>query len=92
MRQFLRGWAKNKSGIYKVEKERLLQIINELDLRAETSLLNMFDQNIKIEVEMKLKALLREEEMKWALRSKVSKIVQGDDSTQLFHRIANGER
>uniref|UniRef100_A0A453JJ14 Uncharacterized protein n=1 Tax=Aegilops tauschii subsp. strangulata TaxID=200361 RepID=A0A453JJ14_AEGTS len=61
LRQFLRGWAKNKSGIYKVEKERLLQIINELDLRAETSLLNMFDQNIKIEVEMKLKALLREE-------------------------------
>uniref|UniRef100_A0A453JJC1 Uncharacterized protein n=1 Tax=Aegilops tauschii subsp. strangulata TaxID=200361 RepID=A0A453JJC1_AEGTS len=74
LRQLLRGWAKNKSGIYKVEKERLLQIINELDLRAETSLLNMFDQNIKIEVEMKLKALLREEEMKWALRSKVSKI------------------
>uniref|UniRef100_A0A453HI58 Uncharacterized protein n=1 Tax=Aegilops tauschii subsp. strangulata TaxID=200361 RepID=A0A453HI58_AEGTS len=71
LRQFLRGWAKNQSGLYKVEKERLIQIINELDLRAETTLLNMSDRNIKNEAGKKLQALPREEEMKWALRAKL---------------------
>ena len=39
LRQFLRGWAKHQSGIYKVEKERLTRIINELDVKAESILL-----------------------------------------------------
>ena len=29
--------------------------------------------------------------MKWALRAKVRKIVQGEDNTQFFHMIANGK-
>ena len=91
LRQFLRGWAKNQSGIYKVEKERLTQIINELDVKAESTLLNMSERNIMNEAEKKLQALMREEEMKWALRAKVSKIAQGDDNTQFFHMIANGK-
>uniref|UniRef100_A0A452Z2Y9 Uncharacterized protein n=1 Tax=Aegilops tauschii subsp. strangulata TaxID=200361 RepID=A0A452Z2Y9_AEGTS len=74
LRQFLRGWAKNQSGIYKVEKERLTQIINELDVKAESTLLNIFERDIKKEAEKKLQALMREEEMKWALRAKIFKI------------------
>ena len=38
-----------------------------------------------------LRALLREEELKWALRAKVLKVVQGDDNTQFFHMIVNGK-
>ena len=34
---------------------------------------------------------MRDEELKWALRSKVRKVVQGDDNTQYFHMIANGK-
>jgi hypothetical protein len=37
LRQFLRGWAKNLSGVYKKEKERLTLLIDELDLKAETT-------------------------------------------------------
>ena len=40
---------------------------------------------------MRLKELFREEELKWALRAKVRKIVQGEDNTQFFHMIANGK-
>jgi hypothetical protein len=36
LRRFLRGWAKNLSGKYKKEKERLLNIIDALDIKAET--------------------------------------------------------
>ena len=59
----------------------MTRIINELDVKAESILLNTFDRDIKNEAEKKLQALMREEEMKWALRAKVSKIVQGDDNT-----------
>ena len=60
-------------------------------MKAESTLLNISERDIKNEAEKKLQALMREEEMKWALRAKVSKIVQGDDNTQFFHMIANGK-
>jgi hypothetical protein len=40
LRLFLRGWSRNLSSEYKKEKERLLNIINTLDLKAETTPLN----------------------------------------------------
>ena len=45
----------------------------------------------KLDAEMRLKELLREEESKWALRAKVRRVVQGDANTQFFHLIANGK-
>ena len=91
LRQFLRGWAKNQSGIYKAEKERFINLINELDLKAESALLDAAEQEIKMNVEMKLRELLREEELKWALRAKVRTVIHGDDNTQFFHLIMNGK-
>jgi hypothetical protein len=35
VRQYLRGWARDQSGKYKKEKECLLQIIDDLDIKAE---------------------------------------------------------
>ena len=46
-----------------------------------------WDKNI----ELRLKELLREEELKWALRAKVRRVVQGDANTEFFHMIANGK-
>ena len=91
MRSFLRGWAKHISGIYKVEKERLLALIQSLDVKAETMVLPAAKLHTKLNAEMRLKELLREEELKWALRAKVRRVVQGDANTQFFHMIANGK-
>ena len=91
LRSFLRGWAKHLSGIYKVEKERLLSLIQALDIKAESMILQSTELQIKLEAEMRLKELLREEELKWALRDKVRRVVQGDANTQFFHLIANGK-
>ena len=91
LRQFLRGWAKNESGIYKAEKERLLNLITELDIKAEANTLVVADSNAKREAELKLAKLLREEELKWARRAKVRQVIQGDNNTQFFHMIANGK-
>jgi hypothetical protein len=36
LRQFLRGWARNLCGVYKKERDRLLHIIDVLDIKAKT--------------------------------------------------------
>jgi hypothetical protein len=40
LRQYLRGWAKNVSGVYKKEKKTLLNKLDKLDKKAENSLLD----------------------------------------------------
>ena len=35
LRNFLKGWEKNRSGKYKKEKEKLLKLIDELDTKVE---------------------------------------------------------
>ena len=47
LRQFLRGWARNESGIYKQEKECLTQLIEALDLKVEATLLSVNEQRTK---------------------------------------------
>jgi hypothetical protein len=43
--RFLRGSAKNLSGKYKKEKERLLNIIDSLDIKAQTIPLSLEERN-----------------------------------------------
>jgi hypothetical protein len=77
LRCFLRGWAKNLSGKYKKEKERLLSIIDSLDIKAEMIPLSQGERNdLKIANE-KLNKLRRDEEIKWAQRAKVKYIQEG---------------
>ena len=64
LRSFLRGWAKHLSGVYKVEKERLLNLIHSLDVKAETTVLPAAELHTKLDAEMRLKELLRERRIK----------------------------
>jgi hypothetical protein len=67
-------------------------LIDTLDLKVELNLLDVSEQAAKSEAEQQLRAILREEQLKWALRAKVLKVVQGDDNTQFFHMMANGKQ
>jgi hypothetical protein len=65
------------SGKYKKEKERLLSIIDLLDIKAEMIPLSQGERNeLKIANE-KLNKLRRDEEIKWAQRAKVKYIQEG---------------
>jgi hypothetical protein len=74
LRRFLRGWAKNRSGIYKKEKERLMAIIDELDIRAETCPRNKSEREKLRDANDSLSKLRREEEAKWVQRAKVKHV------------------
>lgn len=90
LRQFLRGWAKNITGAYKKEKKELLDKLDTLDKKAEHTILNEFELNVKHVLNDRLAELLREEEIKWYQRAKVKHLLEGDANTKYYHLLANG--
>jgi hypothetical protein len=78
IRKFLKGWAKNQSGKYKKEKERLLGIIDNLDVKDETNTLTLSEREVLKNTNENLNKLRREEESKWAQRAKVKHIQEGE--------------
>jgi exonuclease III len=74
LRRFLKGWAKNMSGNYRVEKERLTLIIDSLDIKAESLPLSSAERDALKDANERLARLRRDEETKWAQRAKVKHI------------------
>ena len=79
------------SGRYKIEKERLLKIIDELDIKAETSPLSEWERKMLREANDRICSLRRDEETKWAQRAKIKHVQEGGNNTKYFHLIANGK-
>jgi hypothetical protein len=77
LRRFLRGWAKKLSRKYKRENERLLNIIDMLDIKAESMPLSFVERTELKQDNENLNKLRREEEIKWAQRAKVKYIQEG---------------
>ena len=91
LRQFLGGWAKNKSGHYKKEKKELISKLDTLDQKAEFQTLNQWEVDLKQTLKTRLIQLLREEEIKWYQRGETTKLLYGDMNTKYFHLVANGK-
>jgi hypothetical protein len=75
LRQCLRGWAKQTAGIYKKEKKRLISLLDQLDEKAESSILSDNKINMKYYLKERLATPLREKEIKWYERAKVQNIL-----------------
>jgi hypothetical protein len=58
LRQYLRGWAKNMSGAYKKEKKTMLNKLDKPDKKAENSLLDETELNLKHVLNERLAELL----------------------------------
>ena len=82
--------VKNVSCSYKKEKMTLLNKLDELDKKAETSMLSEMEFNLKHVLNDRLAQLLREEELKWYQRAKVKDLLECDADTKYYHQLANG--
>jgi hypothetical protein len=87
----LRGWAKNTSGQYKKEKKHILNTLDFLDKKVESTRLDANEIGLKQYINNMLDELLREEEMKWYQRAKVKELLEGDSNTKYFQLAANGK-
>jgi hypothetical protein len=90
LRQHLRGWAKHTSGVNKKEKKDLLDKLDSLDKKAETTVLTPQEVDLKQSLNNRLSELLREEEIKWYQQSKTKHLLEGDANTKYFHLLVNG--
>jgi hypothetical protein len=91
LRQYLRGWAHDLSGKYKIERDRLTRIIDYLYKKSEISVLNDSEREALKKANDEVTTLRRVEESKWAQRAKVKYIQEGGSNTRYFHLIANGK-
>jgi hypothetical protein len=91
LQSFLRGWAKNMSSAYKLEKDRLVHIIDYLDLKAENTPLSKDERLSLRKANDELAKLRRDEETKWGQRAKVKHVQEGGNNTKYFHLVANGK-
>jgi mannosylglycoprotein endo-beta-mannosidase len=69
----------------------LTSIIERLDLKAETIILNTIEREELKRANDNLNKLRRVEDSKWAHRAKVKHIQEGGNNTRYFHLIANGK-
>jgi hypothetical protein len=77
LRQYLRGWAKNLAGFIKREKKQHYDLIDELDKKAEITFLSPNELNTKAFANERLASILREEEVRLFLRTKVKLLLEG---------------
>jgi hypothetical protein len=77
------------SGAYKLEKTSILNKLDELDKKAEITLLTQDELNLKHVLNERLAELLREEEIKWYQRAKVKHLLEGYANTKYCHLLAN---
>jgi hypothetical protein len=73
-------------------KKEIMNILEQLDKKAECTMLSPHELDVKHCLNVRLMQLLREEEIKWYQRSKSNKLLQGDSNTKYFHLVANGKR
>jgi mannosylglycoprotein endo-beta-mannosidase len=91
LRQYLRGWARDLSGKYKIERDRLTHIIDYLEKKLKVADLNDSEREALKRANDEVSSLRRVEESKWAQRAKVKHIQEGGSNTRYFHLIANGK-
>ena len=92
LRRFLKGWEKNQSEKYKKEKQSLLKLIDELDIKVETVSLTDTERVALREPNDRISKLRHDQETKWAQRANVKHVQEGRKNTKYFHLVANGKR
>jgi hypothetical protein len=65
--------------------------LEQLDKKAESTMLLPHEVDIKHCLNVWLIQQLREEEIRWFQRSKANNLLQGDNNTKYFHMVANGK-
>ena len=75
--------------MYKAQKENLQSIVTDLDTQAEFRTLTNDERNQLESARDDLIKLLREEELKYYQRAKVTDVLLGDNNTRYFQMVAN---
>lgn len=73
------------------DKLRLDQMASDLDLLAETSMLNEVDKRKRIEVDIQRWEMAKKETANLKQKAKIKWAIEGDENTKYFHGIINSK-
>ena len=92
LKQMLKGWNINIEGQYKKLKKELLDKIEMFDKISEVCGLSENDRMEKLDLELTLKKLVDEENIKVKQRARDKFILDGDENSRYFHLLAKCKR
>ncbi|KAM7469396.1 hypothetical protein LguiA_007579 [Lonicera macranthoides] len=88
----VRKWNKEVFGDIRIEKFAILRRIEELDKIDYSSRLNEDERLERGALRRKLEELLVKEEVSWHQKAKVKGVIEWDNNSKLFHRVASGRK
>jgi len=91
-KQFFKGWGFNRQGEQRKKKLALQEELLSLELLEETQDLDLTQLQKKLEVHRQILEILTEEELYWCKRAHSTWLLEGDNNTEFFHRVANGRK
>lgn len=87
----LRRWASESFGSLRIHKNLLLELHSHYSI-SESRALSNEESQCNSQVRLELSSMLRQEELFWKQRSRITWLKEGDANTKYFHLIANGRR
>lgn len=92
IKERLKHWAKYEFGSIKLKKLSLLHDLKRWDVARESHPLSTMDSTTETNLKEELGLILKQEEMYWKQRARVTWLKEGDENTGFFHAVANGRR
>lgn len=91
-KKYFKGWGSNLYGTTKKRNAALKEELASIEKVEETSCLSPELYTTKVDIQVELNDIYADEELAWAQKSHERWILEGDQNTAYFHRVANGRR
>jgi hypothetical protein len=88
----MKGWHINVEGAYKKDKKTLLEDMGSIDKKGKRNTLSVQEKEVHASMHIRLKTLLKDEELKWRQRSKEKYFKEGDGNDNYFHLKGSGRK
>lgn len=91
-KKYFKGWGSNLFGHNKKHKCELQEELLVLEILKELTPLHVETYNHRVEILAELYELYADEELHWLQFSNERWLLQGDNNTAYYHKVANGKK
>lgn len=92
LKEKLKTWAREDFGSIRLKKLALLHDIGLLDNLKESRSLTDEETHKENDLRAEMYGILKQEEIYWKQRARVTWLKEGDENTSYFHSVANGRK
>jgi hypothetical protein len=90
VKKFLKGWGFNLVGSMKKRKREIQEELLDLETFEENGIMDEEWAKKKVAMKVELFHILEDDELYWYMRSHETWLLNRDNNTEFFYRVANG--